>query len=151
MLKKFNIKQSDVCDFCKEESDSNFHMLISCNTIQALWQEINYWITEKLTTNLLIKKILGDTTNKTFATIIIVHVKRAIYSSKINNTIPTFNQVKILLRNTRNHERYMATMKGGLDQFEKPGAVEYIRLSIALLLLYIFIFNSLVPSSQKWY
>ena len=45
----------------------------------------------------------------------------------------------------------MATMKGGLDQFEKPGAVEYIKLSIILLLLYIFIFYSLVPSSQKWY
>ena len=46
MLKKCNIKQSDVCDFCKEESDSNFHMLISCNTIQALWQEINNWISD---------------------------------------------------------------------------------------------------------
>ena len=35
MLKKCNIKQSDVCDFCKEESDSNLHILINCNNLKA--------------------------------------------------------------------------------------------------------------------
>ena len=46
MPKKCNIKQSDTCDFCKEESDSNLHMLISCNIIKALWQEVSHWISE---------------------------------------------------------------------------------------------------------
>ena len=76
MLIKCNIKQSDVCDFCNEESDSNLHMIISCNIIQALWQEVRNWISDfgeidyELTDE---KKILGDTTNKTFVTIIIMH------------------------------------------------------------------------------
>ena len=95
MLKNINIKDSDICDFCKEESDSNFHMLIE-------------------------KKILGDTTytNKVFATVIIMHVKRAIFSSKINGTIPT-QQVKVLIKSTCNHERYMATIRSKIEQFER--------------------------------
>ena len=41
----------------------------------------------------------------------------------MNNTIPSLNQVKVLLRNTLNHERYMATLKGRVDQFEKTWGV----------------------------
>ena len=41
MLKKFNIKDTDICDFCNEEIDSNFHMLIDCNIIRSLWQDTN--------------------------------------------------------------------------------------------------------------
>ena len=41
MIRKCNVKSSHVCDFCKDESDSNFNMLIGCKTIQALWLEIN--------------------------------------------------------------------------------------------------------------
>ena len=46
MLKKFNIKDTDICDFCKEETDSNFHMLIDCNIIRSLWREVNDWIND---------------------------------------------------------------------------------------------------------
>ena len=42
--KKCNIKTSDICDFCKEETDSNFHMLIDCRIIKALWWEVSDYI-----------------------------------------------------------------------------------------------------------
>ena len=73
MLKKFNIKDTDICDFCNEEIDSNFHMLIDCNIIRSLWQDTNNWIND----------LTEEVSNKVFATIIIMHVKRAIFSSKI--------------------------------------------------------------------
>ena len=43
MLKKFTSK-TDICDFSKEESDSNFHILIDRKIIQSLWWEVNDWI-----------------------------------------------------------------------------------------------------------
>ena len=121
MFKKFNIKDTDICDFCKEEIDSNFHMLIDCNIIRSLWQDTNNWINDLTEEEYLLtdeKKILGDTSNKVFATIIIMHVKRAIFSSKIRGSKPTLQQAQLLIRNTCNHERYMATIKGKLEQFE---------------------------------
>ena len=120
MLKNINIKDSDICDFCKEESDSNFHMLIDCKIVQSLWRGVNEWIIELGEEEYLLseKKILGDTTNKVFATVIIMHVKRAIFSSKINGTIPT-QQVKVLIKSTCNHERYMATIRSKIEQFER--------------------------------
>ena len=121
MLRKFDIKDSDICDFCKEKSDSNFHMLIDCKIVQSLWKETNDWIIELSEDDYLLsdeKKILGDTTNKVFATIKIMHVKRAIFSFKANGTIPTLKQVKIIIRNTCNHERYIATIRRKIEQFE---------------------------------
>ena len=121
MLKKFNIKDSDICDFCKEERGSNFH-LIDCKIIQSLWWEVNDWIIELGEDDYILsdaKKILGDTTNKAFATIIIMHVKRAIFSSKINDALPKLQQDKILIKNTCNLERYIATIRGKMEQFEK--------------------------------
>ena len=47
-----------------------------------------------------------------------MHVKKAIFSSKIRGTIPTLQQSQVLIRNTCNHERYMATIKGKLELFE---------------------------------
>ena len=46
LLRKCNIKQSDTCDFCKDEVDGNFHMLIDCHLIQALWEGVGFWISE---------------------------------------------------------------------------------------------------------
>ena len=47
-----------------------------------------------------------------------MHVKRAIIFSKINGTPPTPQQVKTLTKNTCNHERYIATIRGKLEMFE---------------------------------
>ena len=41
--------------------------------------------------------VLGDTANITAATIIIMHVERAIFSFKINGTLPTLQQVNLIL------------------------------------------------------
>ena len=134
MLKKFNIKDTDICDFCNEETDSNFHMLIDCNIIRSLWQDISNWINDLTEEEYLLtdeKKILGDTSNKNVATIIIMHVKRAIFSSRTRGSKPTLLQVQSLIRNTCIHERYMATIKGRLEKFEKKMGItfEYIALS----------------------
>ena len=97
-------------------------MLIDYRIVKALWLKVRDWITDLCEEDYVLSdetKILGDTTNKTFATIIIMHVKRAIFSSNIKGCIPTIQQVRMLIRNTCNHERYMATIRGKLELFEK--------------------------------
>ena len=69
-------------------------MLIDCRVIKTLWLEVRDWISDLCEKDYVLSdetKILGDTINKIFATIIIMHVKRAIFSSKINGCIPTIH------------------------------------------------------------
>ena len=79
MLKKCNVKSSHVCDFCKDESDSNFNMLIGCKTIQALWLEINNCIYDlgEVDYEFSDERKIRWHYKQDFATIIIMHVKKS--------------------------------------------------------------------------
>ena len=39
-------KSSIICDFCKDETDSNEHMFLNCVIIRQLWREVENWISQ---------------------------------------------------------------------------------------------------------
>ena len=66
----------------------------TCRIIKNLLNEVIEWILDLGEEDYLLtdeKNFLGDTSNKDGITIIITHVKRAIYSSKLNGTYTPFD------------------------------------------------------------
>ena len=66
-----------------------------------------------------VKSFLGDTNTNDAIIVVITLVKRAIYSSKTEGSLPTLYPVKDLTKKTVNHERYKAMITGKLEKFEK--------------------------------
>ena len=54
LLKKIGVKESDLCTFCKTETESLIHLFWSCGVTFIFWQEFKQWITtnfENVTSN----------------------------------------------------------------------------------------------------
>jgi hypothetical protein len=45
-LVKIGIKNSDLCNFCKNASDSILHFIWLCQVIKLLWNRIQTWLEE---------------------------------------------------------------------------------------------------------
>ena len=60
LLFKMGIKNSNLCSFCLEKTDSNSHMLLVCNTSINLWDRVQIWIRElgMVSYNLSMDKII---------------------------------------------------------------------------------------------
>ena len=46
LLHKMKLKDSPLCEMCKDETDSIEHMLITCPKTQSLWREVEFWLSE---------------------------------------------------------------------------------------------------------
>ena len=61
-LKKIGVKESDLCTFCKTDTDSLIHLFWSCGVTSVFWQEFKQWITtnyENVTSNFSPATVLG--------------------------------------------------------------------------------------------
>ena len=66
-----------------------------------------------------VKSFLGDTNTNDAIMVVITLVKRALHSSKTEDSLPTVYLVNALTKKTVNHERNKAMITGKLEEFEK--------------------------------
>ena len=61
-LKKIGVKVSDLCIFCKTETERLIHLFWSCGVTSIFWQEFKQWITtnyDNVTSNFSLATVLG--------------------------------------------------------------------------------------------
>jgi len=119
------VQTSDLCGFCREERDSINHVFWRCNHARLFWNHIesainikcvhavNFKFTEKLV-------LFGTDENiKTDAVIdfIIVLAKSFMYSCKIDNRIPIFDDFRRHLQSRFNIEEYNAKLHMNINDF----------------------------------
>ena len=100
-LKQYGIKDSDLCDFCGQDSESILHLFCECDISTMIWQELVDWLnTHGLgLTYLTDSQILfGDRSWDPIINRIVIVVKCIIFRNKNRNKIPTLNQVIYTLK-----------------------------------------------------
>ena len=116
------IKKDDTCSMCSSEKDSNFHMLIDCIKVQALWSKVETWIQSlgmvdyHLTDR---KTILGGLENTSQINLILLNVKKTIYQSKLDCRAPTLLPVQYNLKQVFKHENYNSIINDKEHLFER--------------------------------
>lgn len=95
-LKWMNLKNDDLCDFCKEETETIVHLFWECDIIQRFWKELETIVQEKCEhlKDLVINKELilfghtsGYKTDQILDTILLC-VKFYIYKCKLGKVMP---------------------------------------------------------------
>ena len=79
ILYKIKLKDSSLCEMCKDEPDSIEHMLITCSKTQSLWREVEFWLSEVGLTEYTIdeqKIILGENQKFYWINIVILITKK---------------------------------------------------------------------------
>ena len=122
ILFKMRIKDSPLCNFCNEYEDSNEHMLIECNMVKALWQEVELWISEIGVVDYTINDriiILGELQKAHWLNAVILLTKKTIFNARTNITIPTIESIKNQVKNLYSYERYKYILCDREDKLEQ--------------------------------
>ena len=122
VLVKCIIKEDDTCAMCSSEKDSNFHMLIDCIKVQALWSKVETWIQSLGMVDYYLtdrKKILGDLENTSQINLMLLNVKKTIYQSKLDCRAPTLLPVQYNLKQVFKHENYNSIINDKEHLFER--------------------------------
>ena len=116
------IKDSSICNLCNREEDSNEHMLINCQVSSVLWIRVESWINEIMVSQYTLTdkvKILGGVDKAYWINIIILNTKKAIFLSKLQNSIPSLFKVKLSTKNLYDYEELKYTLLDKVNIFEK--------------------------------
>lgn len=124
-LLKFNIKPSNLCDFCSMHVETLRHLFWECQHIQNFWRELsNHLNSINFTIDINYKAIsLGLYEERNFHTkyakiYIILSAKYYIFKKKCNGEIPNANQYISQLKQRIEIEKIIAFKKDKLAQHE---------------------------------
>lgn len=124
-LLKFNIKPSNLCDFCSMHVETLRHLFWECQHIQNFWRELsNHLNSINFTIDINYKAIsLGLYEERNFHTkyakiYIILSAKYYIFKKKCNAEIPNANQYISQLKQRIEIEKIIAFKKDKLAQHE---------------------------------
>ena len=115
-------KSSTLCDFCKDETDSNEHMFLHCVIIRQLWREVEIWISQIGVVDYIINEeriILGELKKTHWLNSIILITKKIIFTSKLNLTIPSIFGIKAEVKNMFEYEKLKFILIDRYDLLEK--------------------------------
>ena len=121
-LMKYNIKSSNICDFCNMHVETVKHLFWECNQVQHLWNNISKWLENtNHSLNINYQTIsLGITENTQHMIVqaknyIITLAKYYIFQTKNNKEKPTFSHFKNKLKQKINIEKEIAKNRDKLE------------------------------------
>jgi hypothetical protein len=125
-LVKIGIKNSDLCNFCKNASDSILHYIWLCPVVKLFWNRIKTWLEEifdiPIEINMAYTCIVFITNVNEYPFEIIKFVmlltKYYIHCCKWSNNLPTIEVSKAKLKSRGKMERSNSIFKDNLKDHE---------------------------------
>ena len=119
-LKRFNIKQTDLCSFCNRVKDSLTHMFVECTEVSNLWIRLNELLNANIEPN-DIKKIFFNRVmenSKLLPNFLVLVTKYYIYVQKCLEQKLSFESLKATICYYRDMEYRIAIKKNKLAHHE---------------------------------
>ena len=116
-LKQYRIKDSDMCDFCGQESESSLYLFCECDISAMIWQQIVDWLnTQGQNLEYLTDRqfMFGDRSWDPIVKRIIIVAKSIIFKKKQNGKSLVLNQVIFSLKKQFEIEHHIARTQNKL-------------------------------------
>ena len=123
-LYKWGLKCSDVCTFCKTESETITHLLWECGEVQKLWDHVKRWIIKKFGVLELSWNIGSVINNRVIekanhvVNFICLITKQFIYSQKCLGKELIFNVLEYKFQLIQSIEKYIAVSNDKVQYHE---------------------------------
>jgi exonuclease III/hemoglobin-like flavoprotein len=122
-LKKIGKIESDKCDYCETEKETIYHVLYDCIKINKFWKELQIWLKTNFLFQLDLEPcdlILGTSNQNSAMHNVIMYAKYFIYKTKFHtNKNLTVDAFVNYFQRIYEVEKYLATLKGKLEFFER--------------------------------
>ena len=110
LLHKIGLKDSNLCDFCQNFSESIPHLFIDCIFSMTLWSNVKIWLQSQFHINVNFgrKEILFNAQDQgNSLNVIVCLVKHYIYKQKLSKCLPSFQGAKQYIFNYVKCEQYI--------------------------------------------
>ena len=126
-LFRWKIRDNNLCTFCKQEKETNVHLFFDCVCTQNLWEEVVSWSLCNLNSELELSRtgVMINYFNDnpySVANVIGLITKQYIYRQKCLSGNLLFNEVKQLIMQTRNVEKFNAKCNNQMSKFNSKWA-----------------------------
>ena len=111
LLKKKQLKTTDVCDFCHEAIENMYHLFYGCEHSKKFWEILEKYWKDKTTesVNITLKDvILGNTIFPDLLNYLIILGKHFIFKSKLELMLPLFVIFKYTISMKYEFEKYVS-------------------------------------------
>ena len=135
-LYKIGLKQSDLCTFCREETENLTHLFLRCKYSKSFWEEFSQWLAQN-TSNMegfvpseaILLGIVSESKNLLLHHLILL-ARHHIYICKLKETRPSIEMYKQLVHNTLQIENKIAIVNNSLHVFKKKWSCFKSKFSI---------------------
>ena len=123
-LVKIRIKNSDLCNFCKNDTDSNLHYIWLCPVVKLFWNRVKTWLEEIFDIPIELKManivFITNVNECPFEIIefVMLFTKYYIHCCKWSNNLPTIEVLKAKLKSREKMERSNSIFKDKLKDHE---------------------------------
>ena len=112
-LQIWKLKDNSLCTFCKNDTETIYHVLWECNIIQRLWEQIFHWLHDILDSDIRFNSkeiILGiNDEHLMMYNAVFVITKQYIYACKCKDDLPNFDVLITKIKYYIRLEKYIAT------------------------------------------
>ena len=122
-LFNWKIRDDSLCSFCKIAQETTVHMLVECEKICSLWQDIQQWIMTRFgihvqisVENVFLNKIASKGPAANF---ICLMTKQYIYRKRCQDANVNIHELKKMIQNMERVEKYIAICNGKLTKHER--------------------------------
>ena len=124
-LFKINIKDEDLCSFCKSETETLEHLFYSCNTIRTFQQDLINEFDQIITENSLEFFLMCSTAQSTASNFLIILQKYYIHTCRYLEKMPDIESFKNIFQKRLKIEAVSAKTGNWYNRFERMWG-EYI-------------------------
>ena len=123
-LVKIGIKNSDLCNFCKNDTDSILHYIWLCPVVKLFWNRVKTWLEEIFDIPIELKManivFITNVNECPFEIIefVMLFTKYYIHCCKWSNNLPTIEVLKAKLKSREKMERSNSIFKDKLKDHE---------------------------------
>ena len=124
-LHKIGLQTTDRCSFCEDESETIIHLFWECKFTKEFWSTTRIWIKQhlQLTTASNLTQLtcfgLVDNTSNLLLHHTLLIARRYIFSCKMKNTLPKYQNFARLVENVREIEKRYANKSNSFEIFDK--------------------------------
>jgi hypothetical protein len=114
------VKDTDICQYCKNDSENIVHMFWTCPRTTLFWEEFSQFcdthLHESYRNILSMQDVFLGVEDRTVCTLIFV-AKTFIYNKRIHDELFTFATFKIVLSKFKNIEFHIAKSNNRIDDW----------------------------------
>ena len=123
-LKRFRIKETDLCSFCGEEQETYLHLFVKCDIVKKCWKQILEWLNRIASISMVFndtEMVLGlhEESSINYVDMLLLTFRHFIYFTRCKQIQPSLDYFLKYFIYIKDIEKHIAVQKCKMKEFRE--------------------------------